>query len=67
MSSSDQADSEFQKLIKTFRDAFGIQREEDVQTEQRKILSQSIRIDAIVVFPDDFDFTTLRDRILPFH
>lgn len=43
MSSSDQADSEFQKLIKTFRDAFGIQREEDVQTEQRKILSQMKR------------------------
>jgi len=41
-------------------------REEDVQTEQRNILSQSIRIDATVVFPDDFDFTTLRDRIFPF-
>jgi hypothetical protein len=37
-----------------------------VQTEQGKILSQSIRIDATVLFPDDFDFTTLRDRIFPF-
>jgi len=61
-----QADSQFQMFIRIFRQAFGIERPEDVQTEQREILAESIRIDAIVVFSDRFDFTTLRGRIFPF-
>ena len=44
MSTPVQADSQFQMFIRTFRQAFGIQRPEDVQTEQREILAESIRI-----------------------
>ncbi len=66
MSTPVQADSQFQMFIRTFRQAFGIVNPRDVQTEQREIFAESIRIDAIVVFADPFDFTTLRERIFPF-
>ena len=66
MSTPVQADSQFQMFIIIFYQAFGIEQPSDVQTEQREILAESIRIDAIVVFSDQFDFTTLSARIFPF-
>jgi len=34
-------------------------------TAPTEILKASVRIDAIITFPDDFDFTKLRKRIFP--
>ena len=58
-------DSLFQVLLKVFHLLFGIEEKDHINTERREILAASIRIDAIVTFPDDFDFTKLRKRILP--
>jgi hypothetical protein len=66
MSTPIQANSQFQMFLRIFRQSFGIRRPEDVQTEQQEIVAESVRIDAIVVFPDGFDFKELLDRILPF-
>jgi hypothetical protein len=66
MSESVQADSQFQMFIRIFRQSFGIRRPEDVQTEQREILPESVRVDAIVIFDVMFDFTSLQTRIFPF-
>ncbi len=60
-----EADSRFQVVIRDFRTAFGIERLGYINTERREILAISIRIDAIVTFPDDFDFTLLLKRIFP--
>lgn len=60
-----EADSRFQVVLRDFRTAFGIERLGYINTERREILAISIRIDAIVTFPDDFDFTTLFKRIFP--
>jgi len=59
------ADSLFQVLLKLFYLAFGIEHPEQINTELREILKSSVRIDAIITFGDDFDFTKLRKRILP--
>ena len=59
------ADSLFQVLIKLFYLAFGIEHLNQINTELRKILATSVRIDAIVTFGDDFDFTKLRKRLFP--
>jgi len=66
MSTTISADSQFQMFIITFRHHFGIERPEDVMTEQKEILAESIRIDAVVVFADGFDFRGLMDRLFPF-
>ena len=60
-----EADSLFQLLIKLFYTAFGIEHPSQIKTELKELLAKSVRIDAIVTFPDDFDFTKLRKRILP--
>jgi len=60
-----EADSQFQVVIKHFRRGFGIELPSYINTEQREILAISIRIDAVVTFPDDFNFTILEARILP--
>jgi len=59
------ADSLFQVLIKLFYTVFGIDNLSQVRTELKEILSESVRIDAVVTFGDDFDFTKLRKRIFP--
>jgi len=58
-------DSLFQVLIKFFYLAFGIENLNQINTELKEILAASVRIDAIVTFLDDFDFTKLRQRIFP--
>jgi len=58
-------DSLFQVLLKLFYLAFGIENPEQINTELKEILAASVRIDAIVTFDDDFDFTKLRKRIFP--
>ena len=60
-----EADSLFQLLIKLFYAAFGIEHPSQIKTELKEILAKSVRIDAIVSFPDDFDFTKLMKRIFP--
>lgn len=60
-----EADSLFQVLIKLFYTVFGIDNLSQVRTELKEILAESVRIDAVVTFPDNFDFTKLRKRILP--
>jgi hypothetical protein len=60
-----EADSQFQVVIRDFRTAFGIEHLDYINTERREILAISIRIDAVVTFPDDFDFTILEVRIFP--
>ena len=60
-----EADSRFQVVIRDFRMAFGIENPGYINTERREILAISLRIDAIVTFPDDFDFTILVARIFP--
>jgi len=60
-----EADSLFQLLIKLFYTLFGIENPSQIKTELKEILAKSVRIDAIVTFPDDFDFTKLVKRILP--
>ncbi len=52
-------------LIKLFYALFGIENLSQIKTELKEILVKSVRIDAIVTFPDDFDFTKLRKRIFP--
>ncbi len=59
------ADSQFQAFLKDFRTAFGIEHPSQIITEQREILYTSIRMDAVVTFPDDFDFTKLSGHIFP--
>ena len=58
-------DSLFQVLLKLFYLAFGIEHPGQINTELREILAASVRIDAIVTFADDFDFTKLKKRIFP--
>jgi len=58
-------DSLFQVLIKVFYLLFGIEKKDQINTERREILAASIRIDAIVTFSDDFDFTKLIKRLFP--
>jgi len=58
-------DSLFQVLIKIFHLLFGIEKKDQINTERREILAASIRIDAVVTFPDDFDFTRLIKRLFP--
>lgn len=58
-------DSQFQAFLKDFRTKFGIEHPSQIITEQREILYTSIRMDAVVTFPDDFDFTRLLGRIFP--
>jgi len=58
-------DSLFQVLIKVFHLLFGIEKKDQINTERREILAASIRIDAIVTFDDDFDFTRLIKRLFP--
>lgn len=60
-----EADSLFQLLIKIFYATFGIEHLSQIKTELKEILAKSVRIDAIVTFPDDFDFTKLKKRIFP--
>jgi hypothetical protein len=45
--------------------AFGIENLSQINTELKEILAASVRIDAIVTYDDDFDFTKLRKRIFP--
>lgn len=66
MSNETKPDSKFNRFVKDFRHAFGIEREIDVQTQQHKDLPEHVRIDALVVFPFEFDFTKLRKRLFPF-
>ena len=42
-----------------------IENPRQINTELREILAVSVRIDAIITFDDDFDFTKLRMRIFP--
>ncbi|MBM3238047.1 hypothetical protein FJZ31_17285 [Candidatus Poribacteria bacterium] len=58
-------DSLFQVLLKSFYLAFGIENLSQINTELKEILASSVRIDAIVTFDDDFDFTKLVKRIFP--
>jgi len=58
-------DSLFQVLLKFFYLAFGIENLNQINTELKEILAASVRIDAVVTFPDDFDFTKLRKHIFP--
>ena len=58
-------DSLFQVLLKFFYLVFGIEHPGQINTELKKILAASVRIDAIVTFPDNFDFTKLKKRIFP--
>jgi hypothetical protein len=37
-----------------------------VQTQEHKLLASSVQLDALIVFPLDFDFTTLSNRVFPF-
>jgi hypothetical protein len=66
MSKKSTPDNQFQQFIKKFHQFFGIQREEDVQTQEHKLLASSVQLDALIVFPLTFDFTKLRDRVFPF-
>jgi len=60
-----EADSLFQVLIKLFYAVFGIENLSQIKTELKEILAESVRIDAVITFPDDFDFTKLIKRIFP--
>ncbi len=60
-----EADSLFQVLIKLFYAVFGIEALNQIKTELKEILAESVRIDAVVSFPDDFDFTKLMKRLFP--
>ena len=59
------ADSLFQVLLKSFYLAFGIENLSQINTELKEILAASVRIDAIVTYDDNFDFTKLVKRIFP--
>jgi hypothetical protein len=60
-----EADSCFQVVLRDFRTAFGIENPDYINTERREILAISLRIDAVVTFPDAFDFTLLKVRLFP--
>jgi len=60
-----EADSLFQLLIKLFYTLFGIENPSQIKTELKELLAESVRIDAIVTFPDNFDFTRLKECIFP--
>ena len=60
-----EADSLFQVLIKLFYAVFGIEDLSQIKTELKEILAKSVRIDAVVSFPDHFDFTKLMKRLFP--
>jgi hypothetical protein len=66
MSSKLKPDSMFKVFIEAFADDFGIVNPQLMQTQRREILPEFVQMDAVVAFPDDFDFTTLRDRTFPF-
>ena len=66
MTTSVQPDSLFQIFIKDFAAQFGIQDPTQLETQKREIVPESVQIDTVVSFPDDFDFTKLHDRIFPF-
>ena len=59
------ADSLFQVLLKSFYLVFGIENLSQINTELKEILASSVRIDAILTYDDDFDFTRLRKCIFP--
>ncbi|MEM7535174.1 MAG: hypothetical protein AAF639_23560 [Chloroflexota bacterium] len=61
-----QADSFFQVLIENFSDAFGILNPDELETQKRQIIPESVQIDAVIAYPDNFDYTTLQDKIFPF-
>ena len=66
MTTSVKADSLFQIFIKDFADDFGIENPAELETQRREIIPESVQIDTVVSFVDDFDFTKLQDRIFPF-
>ncbi len=66
MSTPEKPDSQFQLFMQTLARAFGIEKPENVKTEQREILAGSVRIDTVVMFSEQFDFTSLKDKIFPF-
>ncbi len=66
MSNKTQADSQFQTFVKNFHRAFGILREEDVQTQQQEVLAEYVRLDALILFPLDFNFRLLMNCLFPF-
>ena len=66
MSSKKEDDKAFHKFIKTFRTYFGIKEEGHLQTQDYKLIAEHVRLDALVVFPETFDFTDLSDCIFPF-
>ena len=59
------SDSLFQILLKSFYLVFGIENLSQINTELKEILASSVRIDAILTYDDDFDFTRLRKCIFP--
>jgi len=65
METNIKADSQFQAFLKHFHTVFGIEHPNQIITEQREILYTSIRMDAVVTFPDDFDFTKLSRHLFP--
>ncbi len=66
MSTKTQADSQFQSFVKTFHRAFGILREEDVQTQQQEVLAKFVRVDGVFLFPLEFNFRLLKNCLFPF-
>jgi len=58
-------DSLFQVLLKLFYFVFGIEHPGQINTELKEILKASVRIDAIITLPDNFDFTKLINCIFP--
>lgn len=54
-----EADSLFQVLLRIFYVLLGIESKSQIKTELKEILAKSVRIDALVSFPDNFDFTNL--------
>jgi len=44
MSKKTTPDNQFQKFIKKFHHVFGIQRQEDVQTQEHKLLASSVQL-----------------------
>jgi len=56
----------FKVFIETFADDFGIVYPEELETQRREIVPEFVQLDAVAVFPDDFDYTTLKDQTFPF-
>ena len=54
------------ETMTTAAEDFGIVDPEEFETQRREIMPQFVQMDAVVVFPDDFDFTTLKDKTFPF-